>query len=465
MSQAFYSAIGGMSAGQTKVNVVADNIANMNTVGFKSSTVNFSDVFYRTSSSGQAPSGRLGGVNPKQIGIGVQTASIARDFSSGTTLTTGKSTDLCIQGSSFFTVASPTVEILYSRAGNFTVDANGNLVTPNGYKALGTDRLLNTTSSTTPIKIPTLINTVTTASTTAHMDAKKLSKMNGAEIASGAFSVTYDEITAAGPPVVTTPKTAVINITDNTTMADLKTQLDAIPGLSINNVNGKLSIGVDPAVAENFAFVNGDVNNPDAVKSNFVTIANLQNTAADGAPPVFETDEIDYQQTISAGNSNINTAENYTDITILENGIIEVKYGNNDVLSVMQDPDNPERMMYKYALNNGTIITGDDITVKDNMVEPANLQLQMASFINPNGLTGVGNNVFSNGPNTGLALYGSFSSDAFGAVKAGILEGSNVDLSTEFANMIVAQRAIEANSRVFDTSNQILKTLSYLGQG
>jgi flagellar hook protein FlgE len=457
MSQAFYSAIGGMAAGQTKVNVVADNVANMNTVGFKASSVNFSDVYYRTSSTGQAPSGRMGGVNPKQIGIGVQTASLTRDFSAGTTLTTGKATDLSIQGSSFFTVASPTVEILYTRAGNFTVDANGNLVLPNGYKAIGTDRLLQTTSSTTPIKIPTLVNTVTNASESAHMDTKKLVEMNGAEIATGSFSVTYEDSTS-------TAQTQVFVITADTTMAQLKADLATVPGFTVSTANGKLSIDVDETQATNVKFENGDVTNPSAEKSNFVTIANLQNISTAGNPPLFETDAIDFQQTISAGTSNINTAQNFTSVTISENGIIEVKYGNNDTLSVMRDPNNPGRMIYKYALNNGIIITGDDVTVKDNVVEPANLQLQMASMVNPNGLTGVGNNAYSTGPNVGMILFGSISSDAFGSVKSGILEGSNVDLSSQFADMIVAQRAIEANSRVFDTSNQILKTLSYLGQ-
>ena len=144
MTQAFYTSISGMSAGQTKVSVVADNIANMNTVGFKASKVNFSDIYYRTSSSGQAPTGGVGGTNPKQIGIGAQTASIARDFSAGTTLTTGINTDLCINGNSFFTVASPTVEILYTRDGNFKIDADGHMVTSSGYKVLGTSKLLDT---------------------------------------------------------------------------------------------------------------------------------------------------------------------------------------------------------------------------------------------------------------------------------------------------------------------------------
>ena len=169
MTQSFYTAIGGMNAGQTKISVVADNIANMNTIGFKASKVNFSDVYYRTSSFGKAPtSAGSGGINPKQIGVGVQSASIARDFSAGTTLSTGLNTDLCINGSSFFTVMSATDGILFTRDGNFNVDSNGNLVTANGDKVLGTASMLGTSSSETPIKIPTYITTVTSPATISY---------------------------------------------------------------------------------------------------------------------------------------------------------------------------------------------------------------------------------------------------------------------------------------------------------
>ncbi len=456
MSQAFYTAIGGMAAGQTKVNVVADNIANMNTVGFKASTVNFSDVYYRTTSSGQAPTGKMGGVNPKQIGIGVQTAAITRDFSAGTTLTTGKATDLCIQGSSFFTVASPTVEILYTRAGNFTVDANGNLVLPNGYKALGTDRALNTTSSTTPIKIPTYINTVTSTATADQMKDKKLSELNGANISAGAFTIT----TTAEDGKTT--KNHVINITEDMTVDGLIQEINKIDGITAKADNGGFSFEIDDAKLSRLDFKNGNLDDTTQASSNIITELNI--SSSDGNPPTYSSETVAFHQTIGAGAAGVDTSENYTDVTITESGIIEVKYGNNDTLSVMQDPNNPERVIFKYTLNDGTIITGNDVTINDNLVEEANLQMQMASFVNPNGLTGVGNNAYSSGPNCGMALYGSISSDAFGTVKSGILEGSNVDLATQFADMVVSQRAIEANSRVFDATNQILQTLSTLGR-
>ena len=450
MTQAFYTAIGGMAAGQTKINVVADNIANMNTIGFKASNVNFSDVYYRTSSTGQAPTGQMGGINPKQTGIGVQTASITRDFAAGTTLSTGLNTDLCINGSSFFTVASPTVEILYTRDGNFTIDANGNMVTSSGYKLLGTNNLLDTTSSTIPIKIPTYINTVTTPSTIAQMGNKALDELNGTKsggVSAGTFSIfTYDD---AGTP---TEHEITINSSDMT-VNELIAEINKIDDITATVVNGSLQITAAGDV-ERFEVENGT--------SNVVTQLGIG--VMDPNTKQATSEVINYHQTIGEGTPGSEDAQNFTSVSINENGLIEVKYGNNDTLSVMQDPHDPSKMILKYTLNDGTVITGSDLTVNDQLVEPANLQIQMASFVNPQGLTAQGNNTYSNAPNAGMVLYGSVSSAAFGNVKSGVLEGSNVDLASEFADMVVSQRAIEANSRVFTTTNEILQTLSNLGR-
>ena len=451
MTQSFYTAISGMSAGQTKITVVADNIANMNTIGFKASNVNFSDIYYRTTSTGQAPTGQMGGINPKQIGIGVQTASITRDFAAGTTLTTGLNTDLCINGSSFFTVASPTVEILYTRDGNFTIDSNGNMVTSSGYKLLGTNNSLDTTSSTIPIKIPTYINTITNPSTQAQMANKALDELNGIKsggVSTGTFVITTFDDTGA-------PTAHTINVTSDMTVDSLLTEINDSTGNAVTAsiVNGSLSITAGADV-ERFEIANGT--------SNIVT--QLGMGVMDPATQTSTSEVINYHQTIGEGTPGSEDAQNFTSVSINENGIIEVKYGNNDTLSVMQDPHDPSKMILKYTLNDGTIITGSDLTINDQLVEPANLQIQMASFVNPQGLSAQGNNTYSLGPNCGMALYGSISSAAFGNVKSGVLEGSNVDLASEFADMVVSQRAIEANSRVFTTTNEILQTLSNLGR-
>ena len=450
MTQAFYTAIGGMAAGQTKITVVADNIANMNTIGFKASNVNFSDVYYRTSSTGQAPTGQMGGINPKQTGIGVQTASITRDFAAGTTLSTGLNTDLCINGSSFFTVASPTVEILYTRDGNFTIDANGNMVTSSGYKLLGTNNLLDTTSSTIPIKIPTYINTVTTPSTLAQMGNKALDELNGTKsggVSAGTFKIiTYDD---AGTP---TEHDITINSSDMT-VNELIAEINGIDDITATVVDGQIKITASGDV-ERFEVANEDTN----------IVTQLGFGVMDPATKTATSEVINYHQTIGEGIPGSEDAQNFTSVSINENGLIEVKYGNNDTLTVMQDPHDPSKMVLKYTLNDGTTITGTDLTVNDQLVEAANLQIQMASFINPQGLTAQGNNTYSNAPNAGMVLYGSISSAAFGNVKSGVLEGSNVDLASEFADMVVSQRAIEANSRVFTTTNEILQTLSNLGR-
>jgi flagellar hook protein FlgE len=111
MSQSLYTAMGGISAAQTDLNVVSNNIANLNTTGYKSSSVNFSDVYYTTLSSGTGTSQTTGGTNPMQVGIGVQVSAISKDFSSGTWVATGKTTDLMIQGGGFFTAMSPAGEV------------------------------------------------------------------------------------------------------------------------------------------------------------------------------------------------------------------------------------------------------------------------------------------------------------------------------------------------------------------
>jgi fagellar hook-basal body proteins len=451
MTQAFYTAIGGMAAGQTKITVVADNIANMNTIGFKASNVNFSDVYYRTSSTGQAPTGQMGGINPKQTGIGVQTASITRDFSAGTTLTTGLNTDLCINGSSFFTVASPTVEILYTRDGNFTVDADGHMVTSSGYKLLGTNNSLNTTSSTIPIKIPTYIDTVTTPSTAAQMNNKQLSDLNGIKsggVKDGNFTIELFNDAGVSQGVKT------IDVTGETTVEGLiKLINDAQAGVTASVDNGSIKL-VSTDGKSTYEVKNGT--------SNIVTQMGFGKM--DPTTLTSTSEVINYHQTIGEGNMGSDNSKNFTSVSINENGIIEVKYGNNDTLSVMQDPTDSTKMILKYTLNDGTIITGSDLTVNDQLVEPANLQIQMASFVNPQGLSAQGNNTYATGPNSGMVLYGSISSTAFGNVKSGVLEGSNVDLASEFADMVVSQRAIEANSRVFTTTNEILQTLSNLGR-
>ena len=137
-----YSGVSGMRGFQTKLDVIGNNIANVNTIGFKSGRVMFKDILSQTVASFTAPEeGTIGGVNPKQIGLGVTTAAIDTIHTAGSAMTTNVATDLRIDGDGFFAIAaSEDQEVPYlTRAGNFTVDAAGQLVTSDGYFVLGVD--------------------------------------------------------------------------------------------------------------------------------------------------------------------------------------------------------------------------------------------------------------------------------------------------------------------------------------
>lgn len=437
MTQALYTSQTGMNGAQTKLNVVADNIANMNTVGFKQSRVNFADIYYNTLSSGSAPSSNLGGINPRQIGTGVRAAEIIRDFTGGSSVATGRSTNLAIKGNGFFTVQNGNNELLYTRAGNFSVDAEGYLVLPNGYKALGTEDQRSSTGSQTPIQIPVMIQTQTIPN--AGAGDKTLSELNG-NVA----------ITSGTIEVVVGNQTTPVNIDANATLNDVVAALNGVNGVTATLTDGQIDVRADDG--SKVVLNNGT--------SNFVTQTGL--TWNDATNSV-ESKTLDYQQIVRTG-TDVANSQKVTAVDIHEDGILEVTYANGDKLTAIANPEDETKLIFRYTTGSPAVnITGDDLDIT-GVAEPANFQLQMANFVNPDGLVAVGSNAYKEGPNSGSALYGSISAGAFGTVNSGEYEGSNVDLAEQFADMIISQRMLEANSRVFNTASNILQTISYLGQ-
>src|SRR5919205_3246331 len=131
MLRSMFSAISGLRAHQTKMDVVGNNIANVNTVGFKSSSTVFEDTLSQILRNGSAPTADTAGTNPAQVGLGVKVAGISTNFSQGSTQNTGRATDFMISGDGFF-ITKQGNENLYTRAGSFDYDGVGNLVTPDG---------------------------------------------------------------------------------------------------------------------------------------------------------------------------------------------------------------------------------------------------------------------------------------------------------------------------------------------
>ena len=146
MLRSMYSGISGMKANQTKMDVVGNNVANVGTTAYKKTTTRFADALYQSAIYPSAPNGLTGGINPGQVGIGVKVSGVLKNMVQGSLQTTGRDTDLAIDGDGFFTVQVGANQTGYTRDGSFSLDMNGNMVTAQGYKVLGTDG--------NPIKIP-----------------------------------------------------------------------------------------------------------------------------------------------------------------------------------------------------------------------------------------------------------------------------------------------------------------------
>lgn len=156
MLRSLFSGITGLRAHQTQMDVVSNNIANVNTVGFKASATTFQDTLSQTLRSAGLPTDNLGGLNPAQVGLGTQLAAITTNFGQGSAQTTGRTTDLMIQGDGFF-VLNNGVQQAYTRAGAFNFDSNGRLVNADGMRVQGwsaADGEVNTDAPLTDIVVP-----------------------------------------------------------------------------------------------------------------------------------------------------------------------------------------------------------------------------------------------------------------------------------------------------------------------
>jgi len=454
MSQSLYTSIGGISAAQLELNVISNNVANLNTTGYKSSAVSFSDVFYSTLSAGTGTSGTAGGTNPTQIGIGVQVNSTTKNFDSGTWIATGKTTDLMLQGNGFFTAESSSGEVFYTRAGNFSFDSNGNLVTSNGYKVIGTDQVSATSSSLAAIHIPQLI--IPSINANDDFFSKDITKLNNCSPTDGTFDVS---INAGASKNITVDTTAYPTM--GALAANIQAQIGAplVSGVTVTcnaTTGGTIKFAVNNTTATSLTFTNSATN-----QSNFLIQTGLA-TATIDSTNTYTSNILDYNADISQVTS-VTAATKINSYSIGDDGALQAKYANGDSLSVQVGMDgNTYEFVYTTAAN--TIISGSNVNVDPNVAVPANFVIQLASVTNTDGLLARGSNLFGAGTNSGSILYSVGNHMGLGNVASGGLEASNVDLSSEFSRMILAQRAVQANSRVFTTTSTIMDTIVAMGR-
>ena len=467
MTQALYTSMTGINAGTEQLTVVSDNVANMNTTAYKTSRVDFQDIWYQTKTTGTNSTVNSGGTNPYQVGVGVQCASITKDFGAASTNTTGRAEDMAITGDGWFTVLNSDGKVLLTRDGTFALDENGFLCCADGSKVLGTDMNVSLNRSTTPIKVPTQIKVFesnTDSTTLADMYVKDLNTLgitdNG--ISSGKFNVIVSE---TGKTDVTVPVN-LGTVSETTKVSDILTAINTAGtgNFTVALDDGKIKF--TPATGKSLTFQS--IAEEDG-GSNFVATTGIASMPFDNGG--YSTKVLNKSTKI--GQIDDITAEStkiYDTFSVGKDGLITVTYDDGSILTIKANAEDATTY-FSYTNPNGVIINADPLNsakgslqVDANVLVKANMQMQMAKVTNNGGLVAQGNNQYEVGVNCGNVIYSAANVHGIGGVVSGALESSNVDLAQQFSNMILAQRLVQANSRVFSGANSMLETLVYLGQ-
>ncbi len=440
MSQALHTASTGINAGQSQINVIANNVANINTTAYKSANMVFETLYSNNLSYGSAATKNGGGTNPKQIGLGVKIGGITRNFTPGNFVSTGRDMDCMISGTGFFVVQDASGKQYFTRDGVFNVDSDGNLVTQAGLKVVGAKSAYSNAGSSQTVKIPKNLYRVVQGD--PDINTKTLAELNNASITSGIVKARVTDNNGNIHDVT-------LNVpSKDATVADLIASFNA----SLNGTDASFSAANGQITySGNIEFLS------DGTTSNFLGETGLSannNTSEEISQIVKLQDVINYndKNAISSASTSID-----------ENGVLVVTYNDGSILT--QFIDEAETVQWKYITPEGVTITGDDVLRESTSLrEDANFVIELATMVNPEGLVSLNNNLWEWGPDVGDIFYGVAGEMAFGAIEPCGYEGSNVDIATELSNMIMAQRMIQMNSRVFGTASSVMETLSYLGQ-
>ncbi|HUX51550.1 MAG TPA: flagellar hook protein FlgE [Spirochaetia bacterium] len=463
MMRSLWAGVSGLENHQVRMDVIGNNIANVNTTGFKKGRVDFQDLISQTMEGAARPQAVVGGVNPKQVGLGMNIAAIGTIFTQGSLQTTGVKTDVAIQGDGFFVLRQGDQKF-YTRAGAFGLDADGMLVNPSngmrvqGWKAqtLNGQTFINTSADTTDLQIP--VGSKDPAHATGQVDFMcNLNKSTplipanptAAETRAGTWTVTkqiYDSFGQTHDLQVDFTRVAgAPNRWEGRITIDPNTANPITPQITINGVQSPantllVQYGNDGTL-QSVTNAAGGVANNGALSVN-VTFPVPNQTApinpATGQPgaPVTQTFAM-----------NLGTVGSYTDSMTQFSAQSSTKIFKQDgyTMGYLQD--------FRIDPN------GEILGIYSNGTNRPIGQLAMAQFVNPGGLSKAGENNYQETINSGNSDIGPAGLAGRGKFIAGALEMSNVDLAESFADMIVTQRGFEANSKTIQTSDQMLQVL------
>lgn len=458
MMRSMYSAVSGLRIHQGKMDTIGNNIANVNTVGFKKGQVTFQEVFSQVVRGASAPTGGKGGTNPQQIGMGAATGSINTIHTKGPGQRTDNPTDLMVDGEGFFVVSDDTNfnNRYYTRAGNFSLDRDGNLVTADGFKVLGyaADGEGNISTDVTNIRI----NMSETKAPTATKEINFRGNLD---------SNTEIDLTKDGH-LIDTVVTDSLGNSYKVTFEMKKQPIDyANPDSPVHGWQMSVNRVTDMATGnytEDVAKVGPTLTTP-VLPISFNSNGKL--ISVGGAAGAIDEVKLDlngitFDTNKDGGEINpvANLSATFNQITLFDPNDLDTtksltQYANEmDIKPYAQD-GNTSGSLEGFAID----ATGTVVGVFTNGERKALGQIMLAKFDNPMGLQKLGSNFFVDTRNSGEAQLGGAGVGGFGAISPGNLEMSNVDISLEFTEMITTQRGFQANSRIITTSDEMLQEL------
>ena len=534
MMSSLSSAVSGLKGSQEMMDVIGNNIANVNTPGFKSSQVNFSDLLSQVMQGASLPTSTTGGTNPIEVGQGTSVASIDTNFTGGSLQQTGVNTDLGINGDGLFVLGSGGNQY-YTRDGDFSFDSNGNLVSnANGMYVQGwipsASGTIDTTSTPTNLSINLNSSVPAQATSTMSLSGNINEQSTGSlTFAGGSASTqfTVSDGTSTGTwnlaftqgsqeneynwTVTDTSSGDTLgsgtltvgpngNLTANGTGTATETMADGNTFTLTPPQSGDPANGFVLTTSAGTAGINGDASATLAASftytqptQNVVTnvydalgnkySVNLQFTESSPGTWTWTIPSNGITNSSGATYSSASTGtltfgstgalSSGTTGTIAfspTNGAAPVsialdlssltQYASSTTAAMQAQNGYASGTLQDYTIDQTGTITGSF----SNGVTKSLGQIALANFSNVNGLQSDGTNNYSATANSGTATINAPGAGSLGTIQTGSLEASNVDLSQEMSNMIIAQSAFDANSKVITTDDQLLQTLDNMIQ-
>lgn len=464
MMRSMFSGVSGLKNMQVAMDVIGNNMANVNTPGFKRSRVVFQDTLYQAMRGGAAPTDTNGGTNPMGVGMGMAVSSVDQIHTGATAQSSSRLTDMAIDGNGYFVVKDGG-ETSYTRSGSFSFDKLGNLVTSSGALVQGwladSEGIIDASvSKITGINIAAYNLMAPKATSEMGVTGNLDSETTANDIAAG-FDINADA------PADDTYETITKEYYDSLGNKEVLYFRFFRTVDDVTATPPTYSWNCDVSADPNF----GDSDGDGTIDGTLEVVEPQDATPAAGADVMrytgihFDENGKLITDTSTPGENAVSMSFNIDrsavgaeDVSITVDLKSLLQYNTDSTVQVETQNGLPTGSLQSLSVGSDGVISGQ----YDNGQLKSLARVALANFRNPSGLQQVGGNTFVTSTNSGDAMIGAPSSGGMGAILPSSLEMSNVDLSEELTNMIIVERGFTANSRIITTSDEMLQELANL---